>query len=67
MVKLFDFLYFKSWFWEVLQDSTVSLVSVFLWEKLLGKSVLLFVHHLVDVLTTCLKLLLGFFETLRDR
>ena len=50
-----------------IQDSAVSLVSVFLWEKLLRKSIFLFVHHFVDVLTACLKLLLGFFETLRDR
>ena len=50
-----------------IQDSAVSLVSVFLWEKLLRKSIFLFVHHLVDVLTACLKLLLGFFETFRDR
>ena len=44
-----------------------SLVTVSPWEKLFCQSILLFVHYFVDVLASCLILLLHIFVPIRNR
>ena len=47
--------------------SAWSLITVPPWEKLFCQSILLFVHNFVDVLTSCLILLLHIFVPIRNR